>query len=95
VKDARDIVIRPILTEKSLLKKENENKYYFDVSSDSNKIEIKKAVEELFKVHVLNVRILWRKGKVKKLGRFVGKRPNIKKACCEIKQGERIEAFEV
>lgn len=95
MKDARDVVIRPILTEKSLLKKENENKYYFDVSPDSNKIEIKNAVEELFKVHVLNVRISWRKGKIKKLGRFVGKRPNTKKACCKIKQGERIEAFEV
>ncbi|HFD04837.1 MAG TPA: 50S ribosomal protein L23 [Firmicutes bacterium] len=95
MKDARDIIIRPILTEKSLLKKENENRYYFEVSRDSNKIEIKKAVEELFKVHVLDVTVSWSKGKIKKLGRSIGKRPDIKKACCKIKQGEKIDAFEV
>ena len=95
MKDARDIIIRPILTEKSLLKKESDNRYYFEVLRSSNKIEIKKAVEELFKVHVVDITVSIRKGKIKKLGRSVGKRPDIKKACCKIKQGEKIDAFEV
>jgi large subunit ribosomal protein L23 len=84
----------PHLTEKSILQKEIGNQVTFVVEPDANKIEIKKAVEELFKVTVLQVHTINMRGKKKRLGRFTGRRPNWKKAMVTLKEGDRIEYFE-
>jgi len=94
VKDARNIILRPVLTEKAVGLKETQNKYCFEVSRKANKLEIKSAVEELFKVQVLSVRVLTSRGKKRRMGRFEGKRPDWKKAICKLREGDRIEIFE-
>ena len=91
--DARDIIIRPLITEKSndLM---SENKYTFKVSPNANKIEIKKAVEKIFKVKVLSVNTVNVLGKVKRMGKTSGKRSDYKKAIVKLAPGESIEFFE-
>ena len=89
-----DIVLRPIITEKSSLLKDNANQYVFEVQRDANRIEIKKAVEKLFKVKVLSVRISIMDGKTRKLGRFSGKRPDWKKAIIKVSLKDKITIFE-
>lgn len=74
-----DIIIRPIITEQSMLEME-ENKYTFEVAKTSNKSEIKKAIEAIFSVKVAKVNTMNMRGKVKRQGMNVGKRPNWKKA---------------
>ena len=71
-----------------------EDKYAFEVDLKANKPEIKKAIEELFKVNVVGVHTMIVHGKVKRMGRFEGKRPNWKKAIVSLKKGEKIEFFE-
>jgi len=92
--EPQKIVIRPLITEKSTLLKEEDNQYLFEVERSANKIEIKKAVEYLFKVRVAKVRTINVLGKVKRLGRRYGKRPDWKKAIVTLKEGDRIEFFE-
>ncbi len=94
MKDPRDIVIRPILTEKTLTLRDKYNQYVFEVAKDANKIEIKKAIEELFKVHVEKVRVINVKGKVKRLRRAPGKTRSWKKAIVTLKAGDSIPIFE-
>ena len=74
-----DIIIRPIITEQSMLDMED-NKYTFEVAKTSNKSEIKKAIEAIFSVKVAKVNTMNMRGKVKRQGMNVGKRPNWKKA---------------
>ena len=74
-----DIIIRPIITEQSMLEME-ENKYTFEVAKTSNKSEIKKAIEAIFSVKVAKVNTMNMRGKVKRQGMNVGKRPDWKKA---------------
>ena len=74
-----DIIIRPIITEQSMLEME-ENKYTFEVAKTSNKSEIKKAIEAIFSVKVAKVNTMNMTGKVKRQGMNVGKRPDWKKA---------------
>ncbi|MDY3118792.1 MAG: 50S ribosomal protein L23 [Peptoniphilus sp.] len=74
-----DIILRPIITEKSMEDMEN-NKYTFEVAKTSNKSEIKKAIESIFSVKVAKVNTMNMTGKVKRQGVNVGKRPNWKKA---------------
>ncbi len=85
---------RPHLTEKSVIQKDEANQVSFLVEPGANKIEIKRAVEGLFKVKVLRVHTMNRRGKYKRLGRFIGKRPDWKKAIVTLQQGDRIEYFE-
>lgn len=92
MRDARDVLIRPVISEKSVGLVE-ENKYTFWVSPVSNKIEIKSAVEKMFKVKVDDVRTLKVKGKEKRMGRYVGKTPDRKKAIVTLKEGNKIEGF--
>jgi large subunit ribosomal protein L23 len=92
--DPREILIRPHITERTTIQRENENKYAFEVSCRANRLEIKRAVEELFKVKVLKVTTLRRKGKIRSMGRFFGKRPDWKIAFLTLKEGDRIELFE-
>jgi large subunit ribosomal protein L23 len=89
-----DIVVRPIITEKSSLLKETGNQYIFEVQRDANKIEIKKAVEKLFKVKVVSVQISNIEGKKKKVGRFAGKKPDWKKAIVKLNPKDKITIFE-
>ena len=84
----------PHLTEKSILQKEIRNQVTFVVEPNANKIEIKRAVEELFKVTVLQVHTINMRGKKKRLGRFTGRRPNWKKAMVTLQDGDHIEYFE-
>lgn len=84
----------PLITEKGKRLKEENNQYYFKVDRRANKIEIGKAVEELFGVHVLKVRTINVPGKPKRLGRYEGRRPGWKKAIVTLAEGETIEIFE-
>lgn len=93
-KDAHAILIRPLLTEKMTELKEKQNKICFLVNPRSNKIEIKRAAEEVLKVKIDSVNIINTKGKRKRLGRYEGKRSDLKKAVLTIKKGEKLELFE-
>lgn len=94
MKEPQKIIIRPLVTEKSTQQKELSNQYVFEVHPNANKIEIQSAVEHLFKVKVAQVRTANVLGKVKRLGRKYGKRPDWKKAIVTLKEGSRIEFFE-
>jgi large subunit ribosomal protein L23 len=89
-----DIVVRPIITEKSTLLKDAGNQYIFEVQRDANKIEIKNAVEKLFKVKVVSVHVSNMEGKKKRLGRFAGKKPDWKKAIVKLSPKDKITIFE-
>ena len=89
-----DIIIRPIITEQSMLDMED-NKYTFEVAKTSNKSEIKKAIEAIFSVKVAKVNTMNMTGKVKRQGMNVGKRPNWKKAIVTLTDdSEPIEFFD-
>ena len=88
------ILKRPIITEKGTLQKEKFNKMTFEVNPKANKIEVKQAVETLFKVKVLSVHMMNIAGKKKRLGRSLGKKSDWKKAIVTLKEGERIDFFE-
>jgi large subunit ribosomal protein L23 len=92
-KSARDILIRPVVSEKSYAAFDA-NVYTFLVAHDANKIEIKNAVEALFSVKVLDVHTQVMRGKEKRIGRFMGMRPNWKKAIVTLAPGNKIEFFE-
>jgi large subunit ribosomal protein L23 len=94
MKNVYDVIKRPIITEKSTIQKEIGNQVSFEVDRRANKIEIKQAVERLFKVNVIRVNTITVKGKVKRLGRFVGKRPDWKKAIVTLKEGETLPFLE-
>ena len=91
--EARDIIIRPLITEKSTTLMA-EGKYVFEVAKSANKIEIAKAISQIFKVKVASVNTINVEGKVKRMGRSVGKRSDYKKAIVNLAAGETIEFFE-
>ena len=88
------IIRRPLITEKSTIQKEMNNQLAFEVDRRANKIEIKKAVERIFKVQVEDVRTQNYQGKIKRLGRLTGRRRHWKKAIVTLKPGQKIEFFE-
>ena len=90
MKDYTDIIIAPVITEKSAHQAEN-NVYTFKVATSANKIEIKKAVEAAFGVKVEKVNTLMTKPKAKRVGRYTGKTKTYKKAFVTLKDGEAIE----
>jgi len=92
--DARQIVIRPLVTEKSTLLREQSNKYAFRVVPRASKRQIKAAIEELFDVNVLDVRTMRMQGKKKRLGRNLGRRPSWKKAIVTLAEGDTVDFFE-
>jgi len=94
MKEPQKIIRRPLITEKSTQQKEASHQYVFEVHRDANKIEIQSAVERLFKVRVLQVRTCNILGKIKRLGKKYGKKPDWKKAIVTLKEGDRIEFFE-
>ena len=94
-KDPTQIILHPVITEKSTVLKERNHEVCFAVARDANKAEIKKAVERLFKVKVETVRTQIRPGKERRIGRGSGYRPDWKKAFVRLKEGEKmIEYFE-
>ena len=93
MKAAQDIILTPVITERSV-DDMAESKYTFKVAKDANKIEIAKAVEELFNVKVAKVNTISVKGKQKRMGRSVGYRPDWKKAIVTLEGDKTIEFFE-
>ncbi len=91
MREAHQIIRRPLITEKGTELKNQANHYLFEVARDANKIEIKRAIESLFRVKVLQVRTISVQGKVKRVGRYVGRTPNWKKAVATLKEGDSIE----
>ena len=89
----RDVLIRPLITEKSNTGMQD-NKYTFIVPLNANKVEIRQAVETVFKVKVLDVNTVRVMGKIKRMGKYSGKRPDYKKAIVKIAPGPQIEFFE-
>ena len=87
------IIIRPCVTEKNTFLTEKYNQYVFEVAMSANKFVIEEAIEKIFKVKVKMVRTLTIRGKVKRLGRSMGKRPNWKKAVVTLMPGQKIELF--
>jgi large subunit ribosomal protein L23 len=92
-KDPRSIIERPLITEKSQLLQDKENKYVFEVARYANKLEIKQAIEDIFDVRVESVRTMRMQGKIKRMGRFEGRRPNWKKAIVKLTDGDVIDLF--
>lgn len=89
-----DLIRRPIITEKATDAKDFHNKVTFAVDVRANKTAIKRAVEEVFKVKVEKINIVNVKGKVKRLGKHIGKRPDWKKAVVTVAEGQTIEVFD-
>ena len=89
-----DVIVRPIVTEKSSLLKDGGNQYVFEVARTANKIEIAKAVERLFKVKVMSVRVMNMEGKKRRLGKSSGKRPDWRKAIVKVNPKDKISFFE-
>ena len=88
------IIRRPLITEKTSIQKEQSNQITFEVDRGANRIEIKRAIEKIFKVNVAHIRTMQVKGKKKQRGRIIGKRRDWKKAIVTLLPGERIEFFE-
>jgi large subunit ribosomal protein L23 len=88
-----NIIKRPLVTEKVVTAVNASNTVAFEVDTRANKIEIKKAVEEIWKVHVKDVRTLVIRGKTKRFGMKLGKRKNWKKAYVTLQQGDKIDLF--
>ena len=92
--NANEIIRRPLVTEKStMMREDGKNVIAFEVAPDANKIEVKNAVELLFKVKVDSVRLFNVRGKVKRMGRFEGKRRDWRKAYVKLKEGEKAPDF--
>ena len=90
----QELIRRPLITEKSTRLKEGSNTICFEVAKTANKIEVRRAVEKLFGVKVLDVRVANRQGKWKRMGRFVGQRKAWKKAYVRLAPDQTIEFFE-
>jgi large subunit ribosomal protein L23 len=89
-----EIIKRPLITEKSTIQKEANNQLTFEVDRKANRVEIRHAVESAFNVRVLKVQTTQMKGKLKRVGRTLGKRRDWKKAIVTLAKGDNIEFFE-
>ena len=93
MKNVYEVIRRPLITEKTTALKETQRSLCFEVHKDASKSEIKKAVENLFGVKVQDVRVANVHGKVKRQGRYVGRRPDWKKAYVVLKPGQKMVEF--
>ena len=91
--DYRNVIIRPIITEKSMRLLDEDNKVTFEVAKGVNKIEVRQAVEALFNVEVVKVNMLNTKPQTRRVGRYVGKTSAVHKAIVKIKEGQSINLF--
>ena len=96
MRNPQEVIVARLITEKGVLMKDRDNKYIFRVALGANKHEVKRAVEQLFKVNVTDVATMVVRGKSKRFGfrREEGRRPNWKKAVVTLKKDQKIEAFE-
>ena len=92
--DPRSILRKVLITEKGTLLREVQHQYFFEVAREANKIEIKRAVEAVFNVKVDSVQTMQVRGKVKRQGRYSGRRNDWKKAIVKLKPDQKIELFE-
>jgi large subunit ribosomal protein L23 len=88
-----EVIRRPLVTEKGVAKKDDERTLCFEVAPNANKVQVRKAVEKLFKVKVAEVRTANIEGKMRRRGRFMGYRPDWKKAYVKLKDGEKVPDF--
>ena len=93
-RDPRQVIVRPLMTEKSMRLKEEQNTVTFQVHPDANKVEIRQAVEAVFNVKVADVRTASFEGKLKRMGRHQGRRADWKKAIVKLQPGHKIELVE-
>ena len=94
MRDPRQVIVRPLVTEKSMRLKDERNAVTFQVVPDANKVEVRQAVEAIFNVKVREVRTANVRGKLKRMGRFQGRRPSWKKAVVTLAPGHKIELVE-
>ncbi|MBF0568398.1 50S ribosomal protein L23 [Candidatus Magnetominusculus dajiuhuensis] len=94
MKDIYSIIKKPLFTEKGTYLKENTGQLLVEVAKDANKIEIKRAFEEIFKVKVDKIATIIRPSKWKKYGKFIGKTQEKKKAIVTLKKGEKLDFIE-
>ena len=92
--NVHDVIRRPLVTEKSTIAREEANVVTFAVDPAANKVEIERAVEELFQVQVISVRTMRMPRKSRRVGKFLGRRPEWKKAIVQLAEGQSIEFFE-
>ena len=94
MRDPRAVLVRPLMTEKSMQQKEEFHTVTFEVAPDANKVEIRQAVEKVFNVKVAAVRTASHEGKWKRMGKFEGRRRSWKKAVVTLQPGHKIELVE-
>ena len=94
MKNLREVIRRPLITERATQLQEANGKYSFEVDRRANKIDVKRAVEAMFDVQVIKINTTSVRGKVKRLGRYVGRRSNWKKAIVTLASGQSIDIFE-
>ncbi len=94
MKDLFRVVTSPLITEKGTLVNEQGNQFVFRVRPEANKVEIRRAIETLFKVKVEKVHTINYLGKMRRVGRSIGQRPRWKKAYVTLAEGQRIDFFE-
>jgi len=93
MREPQDIIQAPLITEKGSFLSETAHQVVFKVRADANKVEVKKAVEELFKVKVVGVKTARYLGKLRRVGRNMGRLPQWKKAYVTLKEGDKIDFF--
>jgi large subunit ribosomal protein L23 len=89
----QDVILRPVVTEKSQAVKETERTMCFEVAPDANKVQIRAAVERLFKVKVEDIRTVANTGKIRRRGRFSGYRSDWKKAYVKLRKGQKVPEY--
>jgi len=89
----QEVLIRPLITEKTLRLAERENAYTFQIRPSANKVQVRDAIERIFKVGVMEVRTQNYMGKFRRVGRYTGATPNWKKAVVKVKEGDSIEFY--
>jgi len=93
MKNLHDVIRAPLISEKGTLVTETANQVLFKVRPDANKIEVKQAVETIFKVKVVQVRMARYLGKIRRIGKSMGRRSDWKKAYVTLKEGDKIDFF--
>jgi large subunit ribosomal protein L23 len=88
-----DVIRRPLITEKTSLQREDGRTIVFQVATGANKVEIKRAIEQLLGAKVASIRTSLAHGKIKRQGRFAGRRPDWKKAYVRLREGEKMPEF--
>lgn len=90
----QEVIRRPLITEKAVIVKEKTGAYSFEVAKSASKPMIREAVERFFQVKVVDVRTCVRRGKMRRVGRYHGRSPDLKKAIVMLEKGQKIEIFE-